>query len=193
MENGVKDRINKIMRQEQMNASQFANAIGVQKASISHIISGRNNPSLDLVTKVLETFPQYNSEWLILGKGKMAKAVEVTQLFDELNTEKPQTKEESEKSSNITTETTNKIEPTNSTINTANQFTSGATTPGQQNTNIDAGNINNQQQAPQNNNNMHAPIGTNQLINAMFSDKQIMSVVVFYTDRTFREFKPSQD
>lgn len=54
-------------------AAQFADEIGVQKSGISHIISGRNNPSLDFIQKILLRFPDVNMEWLIQGKGPMVK------------------------------------------------------------------------------------------------------------------------
>jgi transcriptional regulator with XRE-family HTH domain len=54
-----------------LNPTQFADEIGVQRSSISHILSGRNNPSLDLVTKILNRFKDVDSNWLILGKGSL--------------------------------------------------------------------------------------------------------------------------
>jgi transcriptional regulator with XRE-family HTH domain len=67
----MKDRIEKIMELEQLSASKFADAIGVQRSSISHILSGRNKPSLELVNKILDQFQQVNADWLLLGKGEM--------------------------------------------------------------------------------------------------------------------------
>lgn len=59
------------MELEQLTASKFADAIGVQRSSISHILSGRNKPSLELINKILEHFEQVNADWLLLGKGSM--------------------------------------------------------------------------------------------------------------------------
>ncbi len=70
----MKDRISKILREERMTASKFAEEIGVQASSISHIISGRNNPSIDFITKLLERFRGINAEWLLIGKGEMYKS-----------------------------------------------------------------------------------------------------------------------
>lgn len=67
----MKDRIEKIMEREQLSASKFADLIGVQRSSISHILSGRNKPSLELVNKILDHFDQINADWLLLGKGEM--------------------------------------------------------------------------------------------------------------------------
>jgi transcriptional regulator with XRE-family HTH domain len=69
----VKDRIILLIRALNYTAAQFADEIGVQKSGISHIISGRNNPSLDFVQKILQRFPEVNMEWLITGKGSMIK------------------------------------------------------------------------------------------------------------------------
>ena len=67
----MKERIEKILENEQLSASKFADAIGVQRSSISHILSGRNKPSLELVNKILDQFPNINADWLLLGKGDM--------------------------------------------------------------------------------------------------------------------------
>lgn len=67
------DRIQLILKVQNMMASKFADEIGVQRSSISHILSGRNMPSLDLITKILKRFPEIDSEWLLNGKGTMMK------------------------------------------------------------------------------------------------------------------------
>lgn len=54
-----------------MSASQFADLIGVQRSSISHVLSGRNKPSLDFITKIIATFPEINTDWLLTGNGNM--------------------------------------------------------------------------------------------------------------------------
>ena len=61
------------MECERMGQAQFASAIGIQRAAMSHIISGRNNPSLDVMTKILHRYPQINPDWLLLGKGEMLR------------------------------------------------------------------------------------------------------------------------
>ncbi len=52
-----------------LNASAFADRIGVQRSSMSHLLSGRNKPSLDFVMKILEVFPDVNLYWMLTGKG----------------------------------------------------------------------------------------------------------------------------
>ena len=65
------DRIILLLKTQDLTSSQFADEIGVQRSSISHILSGRNNASLEFVTKILKRFPDLNSDWLIFGKGAM--------------------------------------------------------------------------------------------------------------------------
>lgn len=69
----MKDRVVLLIKALNYTAAQFADEIGVQKSGISHIISGRNNPSLDFIQKILQRFPEVNMEWLIQGKGPMIK------------------------------------------------------------------------------------------------------------------------
>ena len=70
MENSeMKDRIAHIIRAKNLTAAEFALRLGIQPSNISHLLSGRNNPSLDFVKKLKETFPEYSLEWIIFGRG----------------------------------------------------------------------------------------------------------------------------
>ena len=62
-------RLQKIMDLYQLTASAFAESVGVQRSAISHILSGRNKPSLDFVLKILEAYPDVELYWLLNGKG----------------------------------------------------------------------------------------------------------------------------
>lgn len=64
----MKKRIEYIVSNEGMSYLKFAQEIGVSAGSITHIISGRNNPSLDIVVKIANRFPHYNLRWLVLGE-----------------------------------------------------------------------------------------------------------------------------
>ncbi len=72
----MKDRILQIIEKERLTPARFAESIGIQRSAMSHIASGRNNPSLDVVTKILERYPYIDSEWLLFGKGTMCKTTE---------------------------------------------------------------------------------------------------------------------
>lgn len=67
------DQIQTILRKEDISASALAEKLGVQRSSISHILSERNKPSLDFIQKIIESFPHINTEWLLSGKGKYLK------------------------------------------------------------------------------------------------------------------------
>jgi len=79
--NQIKDRIFKLLNEEKLSSSKFADILDVQRSSISHIISGRNKPSLDFIQKVLRNFPSVNPDWLILGKGEMYIEEQQKQIF----------------------------------------------------------------------------------------------------------------
>ncbi len=82
------DRIKKIIDHYELSASGFADNIGVQRSSISHILSGRNKPSLDFILKITDTFPEVNLYWLLNGTGSFIQKQniphmnEATTLFD---------------------------------------------------------------------------------------------------------------
>ena len=55
------------------NPAQFANNIGIQRSTMSHLLSGRNKPGYDFFTKIAKIYPQVNIEWLLLGTGSPMK------------------------------------------------------------------------------------------------------------------------
>ncbi len=60
----IKAKIVYLMQQKSLTAAKFADLIGVQRATISHILSGRNNPSLEVIQKIMDTFQEVKPEWL---------------------------------------------------------------------------------------------------------------------------------
>ena len=69
----MKDRIKLIMENENLTSARFADKLNINRAVISHILNGRNNPSLDVVTKILSEMDYINPEWLIIGEGEIYK------------------------------------------------------------------------------------------------------------------------
>ncbi|MDR1119375.1 MAG: helix-turn-helix domain-containing protein [Dysgonamonadaceae bacterium] len=69
----MKERIDQVIKFAKMNPSEFADHIGISRASINHILNGRNNPSLDVVLKILAKFDTINSDWLLYGKEPVYK------------------------------------------------------------------------------------------------------------------------
>ena len=66
-------RLKQFLAAENISQSQFADTIKVVRASVSHVLSGRNNPSYEFMRAIMLSYPQLNMEWLMLGKGKMYK------------------------------------------------------------------------------------------------------------------------
>jgi transcriptional regulator with XRE-family HTH domain len=69
----MEDRLVALLKSEGINPTRFAERIGVQRSSMSHILSGRNKPSFDFIVKILDSFPSVNPDWLLRGKGLMYK------------------------------------------------------------------------------------------------------------------------
>ena len=63
----IRDRIVNIMQQHQLTATMFADMLQVQRSNISHILSGRNKPSIDFLEKLCVKFPTVDLKWLITG------------------------------------------------------------------------------------------------------------------------------
>ena len=69
----MNQRLQQFINAEGLTQSQFADKIGVAKASVSHILAGRNKPGFDFIESLSRQFPNLNLEWLIGGKGRMYK------------------------------------------------------------------------------------------------------------------------
>ena len=61
------DRFRYIIKINQMTPTSFADEIGVQRSSVSHVLSGRNKPSMEFIQKILQRFPKVDAAWLISG------------------------------------------------------------------------------------------------------------------------------
>ena len=143
----MKDRIMELLNTEGLSASKFADIIGVQRSSMSHILSGRNNPSLDFIQKIMRSFPHVSGDWLISGSGEMTKNQASTSLFQEaINDE------------------------------TAPSYSNQ---PPKLKKEIVDNKLNKPEQSPELD------------MSAFVSGKRIEKVVVFYTDKTFKEYNPS--
>lgn len=82
------DRFRYVMKVYNETPSSFADKIGVQRSSISHILSERNKPSLDFIQKILEHYPKVDAQWLINGKQssqtQLSPEVEINQVNKEV-------------------------------------------------------------------------------------------------------------
>ena len=124
-------KLEKILEYYSLSASSFADKIGVQRSSMSHLLSGRNKPSLDFVLKITDVFPEVDLYWLLLNKGNFPKD-ESTKILKTENSNKSdisnfstelfdQSTRESKKEPFIENESQNLIE---TSFNNGNQFNS---------------------------------------------------------------------
>ena len=69
----MNQRLQQFLQAENLSQSQFADSINVARASVSHILAGRNKPGFEFIENMSRRYPSLNLEWLITGKGKMYK------------------------------------------------------------------------------------------------------------------------
>lgn len=75
-------RIKRLIEDSDLSSAAFADKLGVQRSSISHILSGRNKPSLDFVMKLLEAFPTVSPDWLLRKqRAKQNSSYDFSSLF----------------------------------------------------------------------------------------------------------------
>jgi transcriptional regulator with XRE-family HTH domain len=65
----MKERITEFLIKEGISPAEFADKIGVQRSSVSHVLNGRNHPSASFIQKILEHYKTLNPRWLLLGEG----------------------------------------------------------------------------------------------------------------------------
>ncbi|MDO8928864.1 MAG: helix-turn-helix transcriptional regulator, partial [Bacteroidota bacterium] len=79
----MEDRIKKFMEYKGISPSELADAIGVQRSNVTHVLKARNKPSFQFIEKLLQIYPEINAKWLLLGEGIMIEGVAKSRtLFD---------------------------------------------------------------------------------------------------------------
>ncbi|GAB1415227.1 helix-turn-helix transcriptional regulator [Paludibacter sp.] len=183
-----KERIERILQMEKLSIGQFAQEIGITNSSLSHILNERNRPSLDVIKKILNRYPNINSDWLIFGQGSMFKKESYSHaptLFEDEDETDSKSDVYSEKSSEkIDIETSpiqentirsidapeyTRITPTKDLQNIINQKRDSSTHGDNENQNLS---IDNEKHALQNS----------------FQDKKVTKVILYFSDNTFQEF-----
>jgi transcriptional regulator with XRE-family HTH domain len=80
----MEERIRKFMDYKKISPSELADAIGVQRSNITHVLNGRNKPSFQFIEKMLQIYPELNAKWLLLGTGTMVDIpLKSRNLFDQ--------------------------------------------------------------------------------------------------------------
>jgi len=144
------NRILQLIREKNLTASQFADEIGIQRSGMSHIISGRNKPSLEFVMKILNRYPDVRPEWLLYGTGEQKNSGGSLKLPDNQQ-EIPVTREEKPFTNDIPSLFDEPEVVENKTVNKP------------------------------------LPKKIRER-----SDRRIERIIVFYDDRTFREYEPEK-
>ena len=78
----MKEKLNILLREKGHTATSLARLLEIQPSAISHILSGRNKPSFDLVVKILRAFPDVNPDWLLLDSDQIFRTTATTSSFD---------------------------------------------------------------------------------------------------------------
>jgi transcriptional regulator with XRE-family HTH domain len=157
-----KERIEKVMQLEGMNSAVFAAAINIQGSTLSHILNGRNNPSLSVLQSILNRFPNISPEWLIMGQGPIERSSKQSQaptLFDSID----------ENVNKSTSSELKKVEKNDTTFSVI-----------QQKTNVEP---EIPVQTPQEQ--VRPPF----IPQIEQSPRTVRKIIVYYTDNTFQEFQ----
>lgn len=161
----MKERIKKIMESENMTPARFADNLQIGRAVISHILNGRNNPSLDVITRILTQMPDIDSEWLLTGSGNMYKS--------EANNYHSDTKSPNnlpDLFSQLSQENENSIYSTKDSENLKYRKENIVDTTG-----------NNEQSSV-----------NERIIYKESPSKKVKQIIIYYTDNTFETFSPGQ-
>jgi transcriptional regulator with XRE-family HTH domain len=159
----LSEKIELLIKRKQLSASQFADKLGIPRSSISHILSGRNKPSLDVVQKILRVFPEITAEDLLfedrtLGSVAIAKEIipapATPSLFDPIL---PTPSESVKNNSPEQTIVQSNLRRTRESSNTERNTSAPASAP---------------------------------VLNPTYLEKKIERVLIFYSDGTFSESKP---
>ncbi len=79
----IQERLQLILKMHNLTPSAFADKLGVQRSNVSHVISGRNKPSLDFLEKIILNFPRVNAHWLLTGQMSTIQEVKLEQKKEE--------------------------------------------------------------------------------------------------------------
>lgn len=182
----LRNRIEELINSENLSYTQFARKIGIQGTIISHIMNGRNKPSLDVVQKILINFKNVSYEWLISGVGDMYKnevkfvenkvvnhknndnQLDFPSLFDNNSYNQSEYSKENELKNNIENHKKNESPIESEKV---------ITTEENRKPTLEVSPMDNRTKTKEENPKKEIP------------PKKIKKIVVFYSDQTFEEFK----
>ncbi len=166
----MKDRIVRLLEFTKITPAEFADQIGIQRSSLSHVMTGRNYPGYVFIQKILEAFPKLNSRWLLTGQGNM---------FDEGKA--------------LSGPAQAKVNPSvqgdlfSPTVSLAPEVPRRSEKP------FEEKQIKEEDMAPYSSGNQEKLEKKNVFsqVGPLLVDKEVIKVLIFYRDRTFEEYKPA--
>ncbi len=180
------NRINLILKAKNITARQFAEEIGIQPSGMSHILSGRNRPSLDFIMKVINRYPEIDINWLMFGKGEMMSPyipnVHSSQVMSETSSADVKSSEqqtlfpELDLFSEIEKKSDDDDQKHQGSVDIAHQTTSSEVVKGQRDEN-----------------GVFYNVKTIDLENKNVERKKIAKVVILYSDHSFSEYYPENN
>ncbi len=113
----VSERINYLLNYYHLTAGEFADKLGIQKSSVSHLLSGRNKPSFQFLSKLVAAFPEINLNWFVSGDGDILKKSGQIPEYDNLTKLKNETKNNIEPKTTIISPKEKSVSETSSDLN----------------------------------------------------------------------------
>lgn len=167
------NRIKEILSRYNLTAARFADQLEVPRSTISHILSERNKPSLEFIQKVLDKYPDINTQWLIKGEGNIfGKEVDLfSGMAPNIDKKDPTEKLPGKEEELPVQNTTDKVD---GSVEEKYQNLSEESKPVDLNEGIEK--------------ELHAPTKT-----ANANNRKIVRLIAFYQDNTFEEFLPSDN
>ncbi|OJX83795.1 MAG: hypothetical protein BGP01_10290 [Paludibacter sp. 47-17] len=188
-----KNRIEKVIQYLEMTSGQFAAEIGVQNSTLSHILNNRNNPSLEVLKKILSRFTEISADWLILGQGSMLRF--------EKQSKEPTLFDSMDENSSLSDNSVSGNVPKNASLTGSirdEMLKNIATAPGNVSEHQTA--LSNrlqqsagEQQPPKNMESVpkaiRLPDNFSPEHTGIKSDRKVTKVILYFTDNTFQEFE----
>lgn len=185
------NRIKILMNYKSLNPNDFANEIGVSKSTISHVFSGRNNPSLDVVSNILNRFPDVSSEWLLRGVGDMFLSQHTNENIFVNNEKTDENALNTNKNISLESINQHKEELTNRLIQNENTIDYNCNKESiKKNTNEEYDKINSYEIEKNQENNDFTNVISSQELKKQDLSKCIRKIVIFYDDNSFEAYNP---
>jgi transcriptional regulator with XRE-family HTH domain len=169
----MKDRITQFLTSEGISPAEFADKIGVQRSSVSHVLNGRNYPSASFIQKMLSAYKTLNPRWLLLGEGTISYPKQVT----------------------VIEPTLFQFPDNNETLKTGKETLPTVNIPVKER---DIQQYDSLKDKPEPSVSLNQPLEHNlaqsmsALIDTSLADKEVERIVLFYKDKTFSAYTPSK-